>query len=77
MLVATLAAAVTKEPLSEVEQNKADNIVDMVSAASNPSEDVIWPLRHLMKLAVVRNCLPSAILMLDGEKGLNFQREYC
>lgn len=66
MLVGTLAAAVSKEPLSEVEQNNADNIVDMVSTASNPSEDVIWPLRCLMKLAVVRNCLPSAILMLNA-----------
>jgi hypothetical protein len=66
MLVGTLAAAVSKEPLSDVEQNSADNIVDMVSTASNPSEDVIWPLRCLIKLAVVRNCLPSAILMLNA-----------
>jgi hypothetical protein len=66
MLVGTLAAAVSKETFSVIEQtNFHNNIVDLVTNAGNPSEDVLWPLRCLMKMTVVRNCLPSAILMLN------------
>lgn len=66
MLVGTLAAAVSKEPVYNTEHTDYHDIVHMVTDASNPSEDVIWPIRCLLKVAVVRNCLPSAILMLNA-----------
>ncbi len=66
MLVGTLAAAVSKETFFVIEQTNFHNdIVDMVTDAGNPSEEVLWPLRCLMKVTIVRNCLPSAILMLN------------
>ncbi len=66
MLVGATASAVSKEPPPNVQPYKGENIVDLLSAVESPSEDVIWPVRCLMKMAVVRNCLPSAILMLNA-----------
>ena len=66
MLVGATASAVSKEPPPSVQPNKGESIVDMLTAVESPSEDVIWPVRCLMKMAVVRNCLPSAILMLNA-----------
>lgn len=66
MLVGTMAAAVSKETVPDIEQTIVHNIVEMVANAINPSDDVLWPLRCLMKMAVVRNCLHSTILMLNA-----------
>lgn len=54
----------SREPVNK--SNKKDtNIMDMLSTVQDPSEDLLWPVRCLMRMAVVRNCLPSAILMLN------------
>jgi len=60
-----MASAVSpREPVAKT--NKKDtNIMDMLSSVQDPSEELLWPVRCLMRMAVVRNCLPSAILMLN------------
>ncbi|KAL3812025.1 hypothetical protein ACHAXA_001332 [Cyclostephanos tholiformis] len=66
MLVGTTASAVSREPAPKLQQNRFENIVDMMSNAEIPGGDVIWPVRCLMKMAVVRKCLPSAIMLLNA-----------
>ncbi|KAL7553160.1 hypothetical protein ACHAWF_016409 [Thalassiosira exigua] len=66
MLVGVIASAVSNEPNPSHKVNKNVNIVDMLSAVESPSEDLIWPIRCLMKMAVVRKCLPSAILLINA-----------
>lgn len=68
MLVGAMASAVSRESNNtQIRQpNKNDNIMNMLSAVENPSEDILWPVRCLMRMSVVRNCVPSAILMLNA-----------
>ncbi|KAL7543993.1 hypothetical protein ACHAXR_013438 [Thalassiosira sp. AJA248-18] len=66
MLVGATASVVSKDGTPQHKFNKNDNIVDMLSTVESPSEDLIWPVRCLVKMAVVRNCLPSTILMLNA-----------
>ena len=65
MLVGATASAVSsREPATKL--NKKDtNIMGMLSTLQDPSEELLWPVRCLMRMAVVRKCLPSAILMLN------------
>lgn len=66
MLVGATASAVSKEQPQNTQMNRDGNIVEMLSTAENPNVDLIWPVRCLVKMAVVRKCLPSAILMLNA-----------
>ncbi|KAL9187597.1 hypothetical protein ACHAXT_005975 [Thalassiosira profunda] len=66
MLVGSTAAVMSKEPSPQPNSTTAGNIVDMISTADQPSEELLWPVRCLIKMAVVRNSLPSTILMLNA-----------
>ena len=66
MLVGVTASAVARDSIPKIQSNNHDNIVKLLSTIEDPSEDVLWPIRCLIKMAVVRNCLPSAILMLNA-----------
>jgi hypothetical protein len=66
MLVGTTVSAVSREPAPKLQLNKFENIVDMMSNIEIPGGDVIWPMRCLIKMAVVRKCLPSAIILLNA-----------
>ena len=67
MLVGVLASTVvSNEPTPQHTSDKNDNIMEMLSAVEAPSEDQIWPVRCLVKMAVVRKCLLSAMLMLNS-----------
>jgi hypothetical protein len=66
MLVGTAVSALSREPAPKLQLNKSENIVAMMSNAEIPGDDVIWPVRCLIKMAVVRKCLPSAIMMLNA-----------
>ena len=66
MLVGATASAVSSREPATAKSNKMNtNIMDMLSTVQDPSEELLWPVRCLMRMAVVRNCLPSAILMLN------------
>ena len=64
MLVGTIALTITSEP-THIPQIHG-NIVDCLSKAESPSENVLWPVRSLLKMAVARNCLSSALLLLNS-----------
>ena len=64
MLVGATASIISKATTPQERINK--NVMDMLSTVESPSEELIWPVRCLMKMAVVRNCLPSTILMLNA-----------
>ena len=66
MLVGITASAVSREPAQKLELNKFENIVDMMSNVEIPGGGVIWPVQCLIKMAVVRKCLPSAIMLLNA-----------
>ena len=66
MLAGALSYAMSKEPSPKLKPINNDNIMNMISTVEVPSEDLVWPVRCLVKMAVVRSCLPSAILMLNA-----------
>jgi hypothetical protein len=66
MLVGTAVSAVSREPAPNLQLNTFENIVDMISNVEIPGDEVIWPVRCLIKMAVVRKCLPTAIMMLNA-----------
>jgi len=66
MLVGTAVSAVSREPAPNLQLSKFENIVDMISNVEIPGDEVIWPVRCLIKMAVVRKCLPTAIMMLNA-----------
>ena len=65
MLVGATASAVSSRESATKPNKKDTNIMDMLSTVQDPSEELLWPVRCLMRMAVVRKCLPSAILMLN------------
>jgi len=66
MLVGATTSTISSREPAAIKPNKKDtNIMDMLSTLQDPSEDLLWPVRCLMRMAVVRNCLPSTILMLN------------
>lgn len=66
MLVGATSSAMSNDSSPKLKPIKNDNIMNMMSTVESPSEDIIWPVRCLVKMAVVRNCLPSAMLMLNA-----------
>lgn len=66
MLVGATASVVSKAPTTQNKTNKNTDVVEMLATVESPNEDLIWPVRCLVKMAVVRNCLPSTILMLNA-----------
>mmetsp|Transcript_35113 Transcript_35113/g.59613 ORF Transcript_35113/g.59613 Transcript_35113/m.59613 type:complete len:574 (-) Transcript_35113:56-1777(-) len=66
MLVGAISSAMSKEPAPKLKLNKNGDIMSMLSTAETPTENLIWPVRCLIKMAVVRQCLPSVILMLNA-----------
>jgi len=63
MLVGTVAAVISQESSFVAHHNNC-NIVKVLSTLESPREDVLWPVRCLLKMAVTRKCLPSVLLML-------------
>lgn len=66
MLVGATASVLGNEPTSQKKMRKIENVIDMLPSVESPSEEQIWPVRCLIKMAVVRKCLPSAMLMLNA-----------
>lgn len=66
MLVGAIAMSVSSEPEPSQDALFHENIVESLSKAANPSESVLWPLRCLLKMAVARQCLSSALLLLNS-----------
>jgi hypothetical protein len=60
MLVGTILSTLSKESASIPEL-----ITNELSTIKNQSDDMLWPIQCLMKMAVVRKCLPLAIMMLN------------
>jgi len=65
MLVGTVAAVISQESSFVAHHNNC-NIVKVLSTLESPREDVLWPVRCLLKMAVTRKCLPSVLLMLNA-----------
>ena len=65
MLVGTILSTLSKESVSVPEMITNECMVDLMSTIKNQSDDMLWPIQCLMKMAVVRKCLPFAIMMLN------------
>ena len=66
MLVGATASVLSKESFAQRKTPKIENVMDILPTVESPSEELIWPVRCLVKMAVVRKCLPSAMLMLNA-----------
>lgn len=68
MLVGTIALVISSEPSLCIPCHRKNrmNIVERLSKAESPSEAAMWPIKCLLKMAVARNCLSSALLMLNA-----------
>eukprot|EP00804_Cyclotella_cryptica_P015537 CCRYP_003558-RD/>CCRYP_003558-RD protein AED:0.28 eAED:0.29 QI:3004/0.8/0.66/1/0.4/0.33/6/0/964 len=68
MLVGTIALVMSSESSPGALSGRMENmnIVELLSKAESPCETTIWPIKCLLKMALARNCLSSALLMLNA-----------
>ena len=66
MLVGTATVALSQDTIVDQKMMDGQNIVTMISSVERPKAEVTWPVRCLLKMAVVRNCLRSVMLMLNA-----------
>jgi hypothetical protein len=67
MLVGTIALVISSaSPIDSQHDKESRNIVDLLSRAESPSETVLWPVKCIMIMATARDCLSSALLMLNA-----------
>lgn len=68
MLVGTIALVVSSdEPTQHFRFNDDHaNFMERLATVDSPSENILWPMRCLLKMAVARNCLSSALLLLNS-----------
>jgi len=66
MLVGTATVTLSQDTIVDQKMMDGQNIVTMISSVERPKSEVTWPVRCLLKMAVVRNCLRSVMLMLNA-----------
>eukprot|EP00986_Skeletonema_menzelii_P019047 scaffold27055_cov155-Skeletonema_menzelii.AAC.12 len=66
MLVGAATVAVSQDTSLDLKLTEGQNIVTMLSSVESPKLETIWPVRCLLKMAVVRNCLRSTLLVLNA-----------
>jgi hypothetical protein len=66
MLVGAATVAISQHTSSDQKLMEGQNIVTLLSSVESPKLETIWPVRCLVKMAVVRNCLRSALLVLNA-----------
>ncbi len=66
MLVGTVAAVISQESPIAAKHYNSGNIIKILSSLESPREDILWPVRCLLKMAVTRKCLSSVLLMLNA-----------
>eukprot|EP00985_Skeletonema_marinoi_P007473 scaffold3288_cov182-Skeletonema_marinoi.AAC.3 len=66
MLVGAATVAISQDTSFDQKLTEGQNIVTLLSSAESPQLETIWPVRCLLKMAVVRNCLRSTLLVLNA-----------
>ena len=68
MLVGTIALVVSSDESIHNSQfnEEPKNFMERLSNVDSPSETLLWPMKCLLKMAVARNCLSSALLLLNS-----------
>ena len=66
MLVGAATVAISQDTSLDLKLTEGQNIVTLLSSVESPKLETIWPVRCLLKMAVVRNCLRSTLLVLNA-----------
>eukprot|EP00984_Skeletonema_dohrnii_P023217 scaffold12289_cov125-Skeletonema_dohrnii-CCMP3373.AAC.1 len=66
MLVGAATVAISQDTSFDQKLTEGQNIVTLLSSVESPKLETIWPVRCLLKMAVVRNCLRSTLLVLNA-----------
>ena len=66
MLAGTATVAISQDTSVDQKLMEGQNIVTLISSVESPKFETIWPVRCLLKMAVVRNCLRTTLLVLNA-----------